>query len=192
MASNYRESRSSESKSCQLLPILASKNTFLKQLISIDVGSNEFPNTLAEMLASQEGVDAAMSLQGNDALILVDVLDQVRRPMITRISRLIHYRLSIFRVWTSISGESVFKSSGKSVVCKPSCHIHVYSRTTSQRRAISLCALLMGSQTPGKATGMVAVCASKCSAATQPRNCRKSSRYAGGHLTCKCALVTSW
>ena len=41
------------------------------------------------MLASQEDINTAMSLQGDDALILVDVLDQVSRPRITRTPRLI-------------------------------------------------------------------------------------------------------
>jgi hypothetical protein len=33
------------------------------------------------MLASQEGMNTAMSLQGDDALTLVEILDQVSRPM---------------------------------------------------------------------------------------------------------------
>jgi hypothetical protein len=49
------------------------------QLVSINVGSKEFPNTLARLLASQEGMVAAMSAQGDDALVLVDILDQVSR-----------------------------------------------------------------------------------------------------------------
>jgi hypothetical protein len=60
--------------------LLAFKDAFLTQLKSINVRSTEFPNTLAKMLASQEGMDIAMSLQGADALTLVDVLDQVSRP----------------------------------------------------------------------------------------------------------------
>lgn len=47
--------------------------------MSINIRSREFSNTLAKMLASQEGVNIAMSLQGDDALTLVDVLDQVSR-----------------------------------------------------------------------------------------------------------------
>ena len=45
--------------------------------MSINIGSNEFSNTLTKMLASQEGMNAAMALQGDDALTLVDILDQV-------------------------------------------------------------------------------------------------------------------
>ena len=45
----------------------------------MNVGSNELSSTLTEMLASQEGMNAAMSLQGDDALTLVDILDQVGR-----------------------------------------------------------------------------------------------------------------
>ena len=58
----------------------AFKDTFLTELMSVDIRSKEFPNTLAKVLASQEGMDAAVSLQGDDALALVDVLDQVGRP----------------------------------------------------------------------------------------------------------------
>ena len=46
-----------------------------------NVGSEEFPSILAKMLASPEGVNTAMSLQGDDALTLVDILDQVSRPI---------------------------------------------------------------------------------------------------------------
>jgi len=60
----------------------AFKNTFLTQLNSINIRSREFPNALAKMLASQEGTNTTMALQGDDALTLVDVLDQVRRPRI--------------------------------------------------------------------------------------------------------------
>ena len=45
--------------------------------MSIDLKSREFLNTLATMLASQEGMNTAISLQGDDAVILVDILDQV-------------------------------------------------------------------------------------------------------------------
>jgi len=34
------------------------------------------------MLGTQEGMNAAMSLQGDDALTLVDILDQVSGPTI--------------------------------------------------------------------------------------------------------------
>ena len=47
--------------------------------MSINTRSNEFPNALTKMLASQEGMNAAMSLQGDDALTLVGILDQVSR-----------------------------------------------------------------------------------------------------------------
>jgi hypothetical protein len=40
------------------------------------------------MLASQEGMNIAMSLQGDDALTLVDVLDQVSRLRIIAVLRL--------------------------------------------------------------------------------------------------------
>ncbi|KAF9648297.1 kinase-like protein [Thelephora ganbajun] len=72
-----------------------SKNTFLTQLMSIDITSEEFAKTLTKMLASQEGMNMAMSLQGEDALNLVDIL----------------IRLSRHRTWTLISGERAFASS---------------------------------------------------------------------------------
>jgi hypothetical protein len=56
---------------------LAFKNTFLTQLMTINIRSREFPNVLTKMLASQENVNTAMSLQGDEALTLVDILDQV-------------------------------------------------------------------------------------------------------------------
>ena len=49
--------------------------------MSINTRSREFPNTLTTMIGSQEGMNTAMSLQGDDALILVDTFDQVGRPM---------------------------------------------------------------------------------------------------------------
>ena len=49
--------------------------------MSINVRSREFPDLLTKMLASQEGVNTAMSLQGDDALTLVNILDQVSRPI---------------------------------------------------------------------------------------------------------------
>ena len=49
--------------------------------MSINIRSREFPNTLTKMLASQEGMNTAMSLQGDDAMTLVEILDQVSRPM---------------------------------------------------------------------------------------------------------------
>jgi len=51
--------------------------------MSINIRSREFPNTLTQMLASQEGINTAMSLQGDDAQTLVDILDQVSRQMIS-------------------------------------------------------------------------------------------------------------
>ena len=48
----------------------------------------DFPDTLNKMLASQEGMNTAMSLQGDDALTLVEILDQVSRLMIFGAPRL--------------------------------------------------------------------------------------------------------
>ena len=68
---------------------LASKKAFLTRLTSTNIRSREFSNILAKTLASQEDMNTAMSLQGDDVLILVDVLDQVSRPRITRTPHLI-------------------------------------------------------------------------------------------------------
>ena len=51
--------------------------------MSVNISFNEFSNTLTKMLASQEDIDAAMSLQGDDALTLVDILDRVGSLVIT-------------------------------------------------------------------------------------------------------------
>lgn len=59
------------------LDIPAPRNTFLAQLGSIDVRSSEFAETLAKILSSQEDVNTAISLEGDDALTFVDILDQV-------------------------------------------------------------------------------------------------------------------
>ena len=57
--------------------LLEFKNTFLTQLMPVNRRSREFPN--ASTKASQEGGNTALSLQGEDALTLVDILDQVSR-----------------------------------------------------------------------------------------------------------------
>ena len=69
---------------------LALRNTFLTQLMSI-ARFRKFLNTLTKMPASQKGMNTAMLPQGDDALALVDILDQVSRQMsmISRTSRLI-------------------------------------------------------------------------------------------------------
>lgn len=46
----------------------------------VDIKSREFPNALIKALESQEGMDIAMSLKGEDASTLVDILDQVSKP----------------------------------------------------------------------------------------------------------------
>jgi hypothetical protein len=48
--------------------------------VTTNIRSREFPNVLAKMLASRENVNvntAAMSLQGDDVMTLVEILDQV-------------------------------------------------------------------------------------------------------------------
>jgi hypothetical protein len=116
---------------------LASKKAFLTQLTSTNIRSREFPNTLAKMLASQEDMNTAMSLQGDDALTLVDILDQVSRPRMIGTPRLIPRRLLGPRTWSLTSAERVSTSSGESVVQRQSCHVHAYSQTIFQRRVIS-------------------------------------------------------
>jgi hypothetical protein len=67
-----------------------SRSTFLTRLTSINTKSREFPAALAKILESQDGMDTAMSLQGDDALTLVDILDQVNKPRVIRAPRLTH------------------------------------------------------------------------------------------------------
>ena len=55
----------------------AFRETFLAQLRSLNVESREIPEVIERMLASKEGVNVAMSLEGEDALTLVNILDQV-------------------------------------------------------------------------------------------------------------------
>ena len=47
------------------------------QLWNIDLRPSVLVGALGEMLGTQEGVTIAMALTGDDALILVNVLDQV-------------------------------------------------------------------------------------------------------------------
>ena len=51
--------------------------------MTLNIRSREFPDTLTKMLASQENVNTALSLQDEDALTLVNILDldQVSRLM---------------------------------------------------------------------------------------------------------------
>ena len=131
-----RSGRSHENHS-RLRDVLASKSTFLTQLRSIDTRSREFPSALTKMLASPEGENTAISLQGDDALTLVDILDQVSKPMITGTPSLILlHRCSRLRTWRLTYGRRVFACSGESVAQIPFCHVLVSSRR-SQRRATS-------------------------------------------------------
>jgi hypothetical protein len=107
------------------------------QLVSINVGSKELPNTLARLLASQEGMVAAMSAQGDDALVLVDILDQVSRlrtiaaPHLTptQAFETPNTDLDLRRKCIHISGEFVAR--------RRFCHVLAYSWTIFRRRMIS-------------------------------------------------------
>ena len=68
---------------------LALRDAPLTKLMSVNIRSKEFPNALARMLASQEDMNAAVPLQADDALNLVDILDQVSRSKIIGVLRLI-------------------------------------------------------------------------------------------------------
>ena len=72
-------SRQSPQKNDQLTQrcTLAFQKTFITQLRKIDPRSREFIETLDRMLGSREGVDTAMSLEGVNAVVLVNILDQV-------------------------------------------------------------------------------------------------------------------
>jgi len=152
--------------------------------MSIGIRSREFPKTLTNTLASQEGINTAMSLQGDDALTLVDILDQVSVPMIVGSPRLTPLcRPLRLRTWISTSGEGVFASSGESAAHRQSCHVLVYSRITFQRRETSHLRL-EDSQMFGKVATVGIACVSKRSVPIQPTTCPKSSRYAGSDFAC--------
>ena len=51
--------------------VLAIKHT------SLNIKSGEYQNSLTEMLASQEDVNTTLLLQDEDALALIDIVDQV-------------------------------------------------------------------------------------------------------------------
>ena len=159
--------------------------------MSINIRSMDFPNTLNKMLASQESMNTAMSLQGDDALTLVEILDQVSRPTTFGALGLIPGRLSKLRIWTLRSGERVFASSGEFAVHRPSCPAPAHSRTISRRRG-TLHLLLGASRMSGKVATMIIVYASKRSAPIQPRTCQKSNRYAAKDFTCRHASDSSW
>jgi len=114
------------------LDVPAPRNTFLAQLRNINVRSSEFTETLAEVLSSQEGVNAAISLEDDDALAFVGILDQVSRRRTTAASCLIPppHRLWNPRTWTLASGQKSFASFGKFAVHRPSSHLLLYSRMT--------------------------------------------------------------
>ena len=46
----------------------------------INTGSRMFPNALTKVLAPQEGMNTVMSMQDDDTLTLVDILDQSSKP----------------------------------------------------------------------------------------------------------------
>ena len=151
--------------------------------MSIGIRPREFPNALTTMLASQEGMNTAVSLQGDDVLALVDILDQVGREMIIGAPRLITLdRLSRLRTCRLTSGERVSAPSGESVVHRPSYLVLAYSRRTSRRRATPH-SLPEGSRMSGRVATMGIVCASKRSELTPPRIYPKSNRFVTSDFT---------
>ena len=106
----------------------AFRETFLTQLRSVNIGSREFPEVIERMLASKEGVNVAMSLEGEDALTLVNVLDQVGKRMgtITTIINALS-RLLRLRVRPSIFRGGLFASSGEFVAHGLSSQVLAYS-----------------------------------------------------------------
>lgn len=137
-----------------LMDTLVLRNSPLTKLMSVDMRSKEFPNALAKMLASQEDVNTATPLQGDDALDLVDILDQVSKSKIIGVLRLISpHRLLRFRTWNLTSGERALVSFGGSVLRIPSCHVHTRSRGISQK-GVTLHSLPEGSQMFGRVATM--------------------------------------
>ena len=131
------------------------------QLMTVNTKSREFPKVLNRMLASQENVNAALSLQGEDALTLIDILDQVSRPtgMALGAPHLIApHRLTMRRTSLSIFGDGVCASSGDFVDHRTSYHALASSQKTYRKRE-TLYSLLVGSRTCGKAVTMGILCA---------------------------------
>jgi hypothetical protein len=58
---------------------LAFKKTFFTQFVNINIRSRELPNVLTHTLTFRENVNVntSMSLQGDDVITLVEILDQV-------------------------------------------------------------------------------------------------------------------
>ena len=151
MTTNYGELRISVPRTpCLPTHLLAFKNTFLTQLMTINVRSREFPNALTRMLASQESVNNAMALKGEDAVTLVDILDQVGVSMRIRAPHsTVTHRLSRHRECPLISEEEVSAFFGEFVACRQSSRVLAYSQKTSRRRETSN-SLPGGSQMCGK------------------------------------------
>ena len=70
---------------------------------------------------------------------------------------------------------------------RPSFPFPAKSRVIYRRRETSRL-LLEASRMSGKAATMTILCVLKRSAPIQPRICQRSSRYATGDLTCRCAF----
>jgi hypothetical protein len=123
------------------------------------MGSREIPGTIERMLASKEGVNIAMSLEGEDALTLVNILDQVGKPIGT-ITILINALSRLLKLWArlSIFREGAFASFGEFVVHGPSSQVLAYSQTTSQQRGPPR-SLLVGLRLYGKVATMEILCA---------------------------------
>lgn len=157
----------------------------LTQPRSIGITSKEFPKSLTKILASRGDVVIAMSLQGDDALILIGILDQARLVESGHHERSFNplNRLSRLRTWALTSEARAFVSSGDSVVRRPSCHVLACSRTTPQRRVTSHLLILECLEMFGKVTTMGIVCVLECSVSLHPRTCSESSGYAPHDLT---------
>jgi hypothetical protein len=75
--------------------------------MSIGMTSRKYPNTFTRMLTSREGMNTAMSSQDDDALTLVDILDQASKPQEAKKAREIVDMLDLVRQ----SGNKYLRSS---------------------------------------------------------------------------------
>jgi hypothetical protein len=131
--------------------------------------------------------NTAMSLQSEDILTLVEILDWVSGSNRMCAPFDPPHRLLRPQTWRLTSEERVFASSRDYVAHRPSYHVLPCSWITYQKRATSH-SLPEGSWMFGRVATTRNVCALQCSTPTLPKICPKSGWYASDHLTCNARL----
>ena len=145
----------------------ALRDTLLPQPMSLDTRSREFSDTLTSILASREGVDTAMSLQGDHALVRPYPRSSTQARTIGAAPSSPPHRLLAAETWNLTSGQRASASSRKSAVRRPSYHVLTFSRTSQS--AVTSHSLPEGSQMFGKASAIAIACAWKRSVSILPK-----------------------